>query len=856
MVYFRSPDSNSRTSRQRMAKTVVYTESNEAIEAVSGPFRRSVTLGKRSIVNKWKSPLFVLAFILLASTFTSLHAQSAQKWNKIGLAAEAREDFDAAYDAYRHAHEAKPADLAYKTSYERVRFQASTSHVDRGRVLRQNGDVNGALAEFNRALEIDGGNQAAAQEAETTRKMISSAPAAQADLSDMAVRPPSNAAGPITLQPVSHDPITLHTVADTKEIYQALGKLAGLNVIFDPDYTSKRIQVDLTDTTLYDALRIMGALSGTFWKPVTANTIFVAQNTRTRRTDLDPMAVQTFYLSNVSQAADATEVLTALRNIFDQTTKVFLVPSQNAIVMRATPDQLALAQDLLNNLDRTKPEVVVDIAVLEVNKTYEQKLGITLPQSFSITPQLNTTTTTTTGTTTTTSTTTSTTTTTTTTTSSSLTLSNLAHLNGSNFAVGIGAATVDALLTNGDTRVLQNPRVRATDGQKAQLKIGSRIPVATGSYNSGVSGGVGGIGVQTQFTYLDIGVVMEMTPTVHLDREISLKMKIEVTTQSGTVNISGVQEPVIGQRSVEQVIQLKDGEPSILAGLLNVADSLTVGGTPGLGQVPILNRIFSSRDKTTSRDEIVFLMIPHIVRQPVLTRMNTRAIDTGTGQGIELRRAEVSDDGATVDGIPLPAGITAKPLTPTTAAAAAAALVGQSKTSDVAAAAAAMIGQTKTSPAADAASALASTSAPLNQQAQGPPVTYTVVPPVGPQTPGSTFQVAITSANAHDLYSVPLQLQFNPQVLSLVNVDAGDMLGHDGQAVAVVHRDEGNGSVAVSMSRPPGVRGVDGQGQICILTFKANASGDSTVSLTKVGAKNSAQTSMPAVGSQAVVHVK
>ncbi|MCU1247245.1 MAG: type and secretion system protein [Edaphobacter sp.] len=131
----------------------------------------------------------------------------------------------------------------------------------------------------------------------------------------------------------------------------------------------------------------MGMMSGTFWKPMTSNTIFVAQNTRTRRTDLDPMAMQTFYLSNVSQQVDATEVLAALRNIFDQTTKVFLVPSQNAIVLRATPDQLALAQELLNNLDRTMPEVVVDVAVLEVNRDKERKLGIVLPQKVTLTPE-------------------------------------------------------------------------------------------------------------------------------------------------------------------------------------------------------------------------------------------------------------------------------------------------------------------------------------------------------------------------------------------------------------------------------------------------------------------------------------
>ena len=124
-------------------------------------------------------------------------------------------------------------------------------------------------------------------------------------------------AAPVELEPVSDDPITLHMVEDSKVIFQAIGKLAGLNVIFDPEYTSKRIQVDLNSVPLYDALRIVETLSGTFWKPVTTNTIFVAQNTRNKRTDLDDQAVQTFYLTNVSQQNDANEILVAMRNLLD-----------------------------------------------------------------------------------------------------------------------------------------------------------------------------------------------------------------------------------------------------------------------------------------------------------------------------------------------------------------------------------------------------------------------------------------------------------------------------------------------------------------------------------------------------------
>ena len=189
------------------------------------------------------------------------------------------------------------------------------------------------------------------------------------------------------LQPVSNDPITLHMVEDVKVIYQAIGKAAGLNVMFDPDYTSKRIPVDLTSVSLQDALRIVGTLSGTFWKPVTSNTIFVAQNNRTKRTDLEDLAVQTFYLTNAAQQNDANEILVALRNLLDPSIKFTWWRARMRSSCARRPDQLMLAEKLINDLDRTRPEVVVDVAVLEVNRQKERNLGITLPTSFGLTPQ-------------------------------------------------------------------------------------------------------------------------------------------------------------------------------------------------------------------------------------------------------------------------------------------------------------------------------------------------------------------------------------------------------------------------------------------------------------------------------------
>ena len=784
-------------------------------------------------------------FLLVGSvaSVARAYAQSANSWSKKGQDAEAHQDWDAAYEDYRQALLKKPKDLRYKAHLENVRFQAAVSHVDRGRVLRQNGDLNGALTEFNRALEIDPSNQTAQQEIDAVNKQLTAPQSAlpspgsqQMATQDELLHTLGTVAGPIELKPVSNEPITLHMVEDVKNIYMAIGKAAGLNVIFDPDYTSKRIPVDLTNVSLSDALRIVGTIAGTFYKPVTPNTIFVAQNNRTKRTDLDELAVQTFYLTNAAQQQDANEVLTALRNLLDPSIKITLVPSQSAILLRATPDQLLLAQKLMNDLDRARPEVVVDVAILQVNRDKVRNLGITLPQSMTITPQASPGTTTS-------SSSSSSSSGTSTTTPSNFTLNTLANLNATNFAVSIPPATINALLTSSDTRILENPRIRATDGQRANLKIGQKIPVATGSYNAGVSTGVASIGVQTQFTYLDVGVEIDITPTVHYDRQVTLKAKMTVSSQQGSVTISGVTEPIIGQNVVEQVIQLKEGEPSILAGLVTKQDNRSVSGTPGLGEIPFFKYFFATNNKEVQENEIVFLLIPHIVRESVLSRMNTRAIDTGTGQSIELRR-----DGALTQQLnDLNPSRPAQIGQPTTAANAAAAAVQQMKE--------------QAAPPAAPPPGTSPNQNPAQPQAQpqtppSSPISLSVTPPAAPQAVGSTFSVAITATNAHDLYAVPLQLQFNPAVLQLVNVDAGDLLARDGQAVSIVHRDEGNGLVTISTSRPPNVAGISGQGSVATLTFKAIAAGDSNLALVKVGARSSTQANLPAVGSQAVVHVK
>ncbi len=204
----------------------------------------------------------------------------------------------------------------------------------------------------------------------------------------------------------------------------------------------------------------------------------------------------------------------------------------------------------------------------------------------------------------------------------------------------IGQAQANLLLTDTSTKILQNPRIRASDGQEASLKIGEKIPVATGSYQTGAATAIVSSLVNTQFQYLDVGVNIKIKPTVHYDRDVTLKLSIEVSSTNGTSNLGGINEPIITQRTVDQTIRLKEGEANILGGILQRQTSNSLSGTPGLAQLPILKYIFGSNDKTISDDEIVFLLIPHVVRAEMLDPLNLREIDSGTSNSIELRRID------------------------------------------------------------------------------------------------------------------------------------------------------------------------------------------------------------------------
>src|SRR5208282_1207965 len=391
--------------------------------------------------------------------------------------------------------------------------------------------------------------------------------------------------GPVELAPISNIPITVKLTDKSDTVYRTIGQLAGINVLLDPDYTPKPIKVELNGVTLEDALEITALESKTFWRPVTPNTIFVAQDTPAKRKELEQSVLKTFYLSNLSAPTELQDIVNAIRAVLD-VQRVQQLLSQNAVVVRGTPDQIALAEKLVDDLDKARPEVLIDIAVMQISKDKSRTLGLNPPSSATITLQSNINNTTT-------STTTTTGTTSTGTGSTGISLNTLGNLTANNFQISIPSANLSAVMGDTDTKLIQNPQIRALDNQKASLKIGERLPVATGSFQPGI----GGVGinplVNTQCQYIDVGVNIDVTPHVHANREVTLKISMEISSEIGQASIGGITQPIIGQKKVELgEIRLKDGESSLIGGIMDDSQTRSLSGIPGLAQIPILKYLF------------------------------------------------------------------------------------------------------------------------------------------------------------------------------------------------------------------------------------------------------------------------
>ena len=558
-----------------------------------------------------------LAAILIMALSAPANSDQAKSAYKRGVHAEAANQYDAAFVAFSEAHRLKPKDSEYLIAYMRTRSIAAQEHVRKGQILRDNFKLREALAEFQRAAEIDDTNYTAKQDLQATTELlkqqaqqaaVAAAPKPQSELA----RKAAETEGPVELEPISNTPLTLRMTTTTDNVYKTIGKLAGINVLFDMDYKPQRITIELDEVPLRDALRMVALESKTFWRPISNKAIFVAAESR--RKEYEDNVMTTFYIRNAGTPAELQEIVATLKGVLE-ISKIQVNPAHNSITLRGTPDQMILAQKLISDLDKPKAEVVIDIAVLEVSSDKLRTLGTTVPTSTSIALQAAT---------------------------GGVGTINFGSLNGAKWTTPVPGGKFDFLMSDSKTKVLQNPELRVLDQGKASLKIGDRIPIATGSLTGA---NTGNLVTNTQFQYLDVGVNIDITPHVLSDREVSLKMVLEVSTPKGGTDIGGFSQPTVGQRHIEQELRLSDGEINLVGGILTDAETHSMSGYPWLINVPILKYLFGAEKNDRTQSEIVFAIIPHIVRPDVVTEENLRLIDIGTGSTIDLRRADPATKG-------------------------------------------------------------------------------------------------------------------------------------------------------------------------------------------------------------------
>jgi general secretion pathway protein D len=541
---------------------------------------------------------------------------------------------------------------------------------------------------------------------------------------------------------------------------------------------------------------------------VTENIIYVYPDQAQKRRENEEQVVRTFYLSNTVQPQDLTEIVTGLRQLLDLK-RIQQVNGQNAIVVRDTPDKLALAEKVIRDIDKAKPEVIIQVEVLQARTDRLRDLGILPGQraSLSVNPT-NTTTTGTTGT--------GTGGTGTSSNSGAISLSTLRHLTGADYSITLPSFAANAVLTDTYTKIIQNPEIRAIDGQPAKLRVGDRVPIATGSFQAGVGVGTSSINplVNTQFTYQDVGVNVDITPRVHPNREVSMKVMIEVSSVTGTSTIGGIDQPIISQRKIEHDIRLKEGEVSILGGLIERTDTKTLNGWPGLAKIPFMRYFFSEDKNDHQENEVLIVLTPRIVRMPDWTKANLRPIYSGSETNIQVKRdADVRTPGA-------PPSTTQNPKMP------------------------------QPPPAGNAPPV------PGDRETSGAPRLH-----FEPQTlnlkPGQTAVVGIVVDNVTDLFSIPLLVQYNPAVVSIEEVQHGGFLSGGTQEIAIVQRvDKEHGQAIISATRQPNTPGVNGTGTLLGLVIKGIAPGNSNLTIVQVNAKDSQQKAIPLVTGEATLQVQ
>jgi general secretion pathway protein D len=754
--------------------------------------------------------------------------------------AEQQGDWDQAVLKYLELADQYPDNVSYRTGLLRAKIKASQMHFERGKDLYEAGALERALEEYRQAVQLDPSNQYAQVELE---KLVYEIARTQKlgetpqTLAEMKERTRGSRAQPPVLNPRSTEPISLSFPKPVKvtDIYRALGKAFGVDVLFDPKLRDQEITIELEDATAQEALEILMRAAGHFYKVLNEHTIIVVEDNPQNRRAYEDLVIQTFFLSN----AEVKDVMTMLRSLVGAK-NVAANDQLNAIVLRDSADKVKVAESIIHTNDKSKGEVVVDVELLQINTSKLQQLGVLLTD-YSVTQQLDpalqvgdT---------------------------GGIRVSDLEFINQGDWLLTIPSFIYDFLKTTTEAQLLAAPQVRISDGEQATVHIGEQVPIPVTTFNT--AGTIGGNIVPiTSFQYQDIGIRLDITPRLHHNKEITLELKVEVSNISGTVSgIGGQQQPIIGTRRVESTIRLMDGETNFLAGLIRTDEVVTDVGVPGLMDIPIIGRLFTHETTDIDRTDLILTLTPHIIRTPNVDEQDLLPIWVGTEANITFRggspRVESEVEGPFEEGEDeeaeriremirrriqnLPRGLRdsaeseeeapqepeATPGAPLTPSAAPDDIFGREPE------------ETEEPPQASLMPRLVPVTAEVFSlmvaeppKPEPKPVRLRLVPSRKLVAPGQEFEVRVAVRAETPVSHLPITLDFDPEVLAVQAVQRGSFLGSEGEAAVMVDHSS-PGRLVLGASRLGEVKGVQGNGAVAHIRFRALREGRAVVRFEK-----------------------
>ena len=541
---------------------------------------------------------------LLVGTLVSCASSASIR---VARNAELSQNYDVAVAEYTKLLRNNPGNREAQQGLERAKLRASQDHFTRARRLTSAGQLEEALVEYQLAAELNPGNAEIQRELQDTRTQLRAQVAVREDgktrLESLIAQ---SLAAPLPGTDLPADAKLPDSVvfrdASARDIYSAIGKFTNLSVMFDPTFRDQTVSIDLRGQPLDEALNGLSLTTRNFWRVTAPRTVTVVPDTAAKRREYEEEIVRTFYLSN----ADLKETVDMLRIVVDAR-RISTITATNAITIKDSPERITAAGRIITAIDKARPEVIIDVELLEVNRTHLHEYGLQLASpgapGLSGAVGVN---------------------------QEALSLRSLSSLTSADVLLtNLPSLYYRLLKTDSATRILANPQLRTTEGIPAQARFGERVPVPVTTFAPIAAGGV-----QTQpitsFNYEPIGVNIDITPRMHHDDAVSLALKVELSSISG----KGFGDlPTFGSRQINTVIRLKDGETNMLAGLIRDEERTSVATIPGLGDIPVLGKLFSYNRKDTQETDIILTLTPRIVRVLNLTAEDLQPFKVGRDAG-------------------------------------------------------------------------------------------------------------------------------------------------------------------------------------------------------------------------------